>query len=214
MYIQVTTRCNMRCIHCLYACGPRGQDMSFETFKLAVDCAREHQEEVTIGGGEPTLHPLILDMVAYACTYGYHRLSSDSVTLITNGTCDEETWKHLVIAREESELGLQVSNSIFHDKTKQKPWVVKYAKAKHIWWSSFKPILDIDLLGRAIRNQKRIYEIARRHRYTYVEFGEGDLRWPRVTPEGLVVHDTRKPTVFGPLSPEVVAKAYEGAIRR
>lgn len=214
MYIQVTTRCNMRCIHCLYACGPRGKDMSFETFKLAVDCAYEHQEDVTIGGGEPTLHPQILDMVAYACTYGYHRMAHESVTLITNGTCDQATWDMLVRAHEDSELDLHVSNSIFHDKTKQKPWVTKYARTKRIWWASDKPNLDIDLLGRAIRNQKRIYEIARRHRYTHVEFGEGDCRWPRVTPEGLVVHDTRKLTVFGPLSHEVAAKAYEGALRR
>lgn len=53
MFVQITTRCNMRCAHCIFACGPTGEDMRSATFRAAI----RHPEEVTIGGGEPTVHP-------------------------------------------------------------------------------------------------------------------------------------------------------------
>ena len=35
-YLQITTRCNMRCQHCGFGCTHRGQDMTREVFKAAL----------------------------------------------------------------------------------------------------------------------------------------------------------------------------------
>lgn len=63
MYIQITTRCNMTCKHCCQACTSKGQDMSFETFVKAIE---QDDESVSIGGGEPTLHPDFWKIMGYA----------------------------------------------------------------------------------------------------------------------------------------------------
>jgi hypothetical protein len=57
MYLQFTSRCNMKCAHCCYSCGPKGRDMSKATLLKALDLCEEYGESPFIGGGEPTVHP-------------------------------------------------------------------------------------------------------------------------------------------------------------
>lgn len=63
MYLQITNRCNMDCMHCGYSCGKHGRHMSLATVKKAIKrmkrLDRKYGEEnaICIGGGEPTLHP-------------------------------------------------------------------------------------------------------------------------------------------------------------
>jgi len=56
MYLQITTRCNMHCDHCGFACTNQGEDMSLSTFEQALDIAAD-DSNIDIGGGEPTIHP-------------------------------------------------------------------------------------------------------------------------------------------------------------
>jgi len=88
MYIQVTTKCNMRCGHCCYACEPgKGEHMPFEVFaevlsrwgkKILVD-----NQWIVIGGGEPTLHPDFWKIISHALSYG-------PVWVATNGSNTED----------------------------------------------------------------------------------------------------------------------------
>ena len=88
MYLQITTRCNMRCPHCMFSCTERGRDMSIETVKAACRFTENEEEDLFIGGGEPTLHPQfweILGLVmasnsAWACSTG-----TPPVGVVTNG---------------------------------------------------------------------------------------------------------------------------------
>lgn len=82
MYIQITTRCNMRCAHCGFACTEKGHDMSFETFKTAIDNYAV-DEYVTIGGGEPTIHPQFLQFLFYAIG------KCENVWMVINGKITE-----------------------------------------------------------------------------------------------------------------------------
>ena len=77
MYIQITTRCQMHCAHCCMSATSKGKDMSFETFKAAV--AYEEGGYVSLGGGEPTLHPQFEKFLFYAIG------KCESVWLATNG---------------------------------------------------------------------------------------------------------------------------------
>ena len=66
MYIQVTNRCNMNCAHCCYSYTEKGHDMNMAIYRRCVNVAACYGDPVSIGGGEPTLHPRFLEMLCYA----------------------------------------------------------------------------------------------------------------------------------------------------
>ena len=117
LYIQITTRCNMKCKHCGFACTKKGHDMSMETFQKAIFMARDHGTYITIGGGEPTLHPLFKDFVMHAVW----ELASNSVeagfpavALITNGS-NTELSLNLAKLSQTGVIWASVSHDEYHD---------------------------------------------------------------------------------------------------
>lgn len=110
MYIQLTTRCNMSCAHCLYACTAEGEDMSLETFKAAVRTAAG--DYITLGGGEPTLNPHFWEMWAFAIAHGEY------VWMATNGSVTDTAiaLAHLTKAMGDSSLfRCELSVDDYHD---------------------------------------------------------------------------------------------------
>jgi len=84
VWIQVTgTWCNLQCTHCLNASGPVDpwlKPMDAAEVEGHVDeAARLGAREVYFTGGEPFLHPQILDLLA-------HALARLPATVLTNGT--------------------------------------------------------------------------------------------------------------------------------
>ena len=81
MYLQITTKCNMKCDHCCYSCGKWGKHGEYETIIDAIAFIRNWNDEtISIGGGEPTLHPRFFDILKY-CLEDF-----DSVWMATNGS--------------------------------------------------------------------------------------------------------------------------------
>lgn len=63
-YLQITTRCNMQCSHCCYSCAPgKGKHGDYNTILAGIRFAADYNESITIGGGEPTLHPRFFDIL-------------------------------------------------------------------------------------------------------------------------------------------------------
>jgi len=84
--IQVTTRCNMDCVHCLVRRS--GRDLAIETFERICSFARTSGVSyLDLTGGEPTVHPRIADMLAMAGEAGLR------VRIVTNG------WDFVAFAR-------------------------------------------------------------------------------------------------------------------
>lgn len=106
MYVQITTRCNMSCEHCGFACNSKGEDMSIETFMAALEyCAGE---SIEIGGGEPTIHPKFLEMLLLAiCECEY-------VWLATNGSVTKTALMLCKLARK-GVIGCDLSQDRYHD---------------------------------------------------------------------------------------------------
>ncbi len=80
--IEITTRCNMVCPICFADAGP-GYDLTVAQVEGMLDRLLEmegHPEVVQISGGEPTIHPQVLDILAAAKTRGVK-----CVMLNTNG---------------------------------------------------------------------------------------------------------------------------------
>ena len=83
MYIVLTTRCNMTCQHCCFAATNRGVDMDITTFRKALKIAADNDDYITLGGGEPTLHPRFEQFLIEAI--GAFDDEDAKVNVITNG---------------------------------------------------------------------------------------------------------------------------------
>jgi len=83
----------------------KGEDMSIGTFKNAL----EYDEYITIGGGEPTLHPKFWEMMGLALGFGEY------VWLATNGSITKTA---LALARmaKKGMIGCALSQDVYHDE--------------------------------------------------------------------------------------------------
>lgn len=98
MYIMLTERCNMRCAHCCFACTHKGQDMSRDTFIRACSLADDYGDTLTLGGGEPTLHPDFFEYLEIAASW---HGNIEGVTVITNGHWTQRALRLREIADED-----------------------------------------------------------------------------------------------------------------
>ncbi len=80
MYLQITTKCNMACPHCCYSCSMKGKHGDLQTIKDSIRFALDYTEIISIGGGEPTLHPDFFEILK-TCLWEF-----DSVWMATNGS--------------------------------------------------------------------------------------------------------------------------------
>jgi len=78
----------MTCEHCCFSANGKGTLMSQEVFDKALAIAADHCTDITIGGGEPTLHPQILPWVmqaALAIVETSLDYDGPAVLVVTNG---------------------------------------------------------------------------------------------------------------------------------
>lgn len=80
--LQVTERCNLHCKHCFNSSESIGNDFSYQDIvtKVIPKLLKSNVTRVTLTGGEPMVHPQILDIVKAFIDKGIH------ITLCTNGT--------------------------------------------------------------------------------------------------------------------------------
>jgi hypothetical protein len=89
----------------------KGQDMDREIFVKAIVLAEQYGASVTIGGGEPTLHPLLFDFLGIA-------LASDfecKPHVITNGKLKAPALKLARMARA-NVIGAELSIDQYHER--------------------------------------------------------------------------------------------------
>ncbi len=77
-HLVITTRCNNNCVSCINSRDNRYGATSFEHYKKIIH-ELEKEDHITIGGGEPTLHPRFFDILGLvdSLDVGY--------TILTNG---------------------------------------------------------------------------------------------------------------------------------
>ncbi|QDV28081.1 radical SAM protein [Aureliella helgolandensis] len=117
--IEISDGCNLTCPMCYAASAPGKQHKSVEQVKAAIDrivAAEGHVEVVQLSGGEPTLHPHLLELVEYALTQPI-----DYVMINTNGirlAHDADLVAQLSQYRERVEIYFQF-DSIHDDQVAQ-----------------------------------------------------------------------------------------------
>ena len=108
MVIKITDKCNMSCAHCGMNSTIKGKHMPREIWEQALKLGQERGDDLTISGGEPTLHPefktILFDCIA----------KFENVWMATNGS---QTEISLVLANlaKKGVLGVALSRDIYHD---------------------------------------------------------------------------------------------------
>lgn len=209
MYIQITTKCNMRCKHCCYACTPgKGKNMPADIFKAACELATNYEDMIAIGGGEPTLHPDLLWYIGYALLLSPTEYKP---FMVTNGTVDEKTWRVLMRAKRAGNLELHVSKDPWHDEDKVQPWVWDDADRYNLWWGE-SGTRTIEPAGRAARHVEALRQDALQYGYQQVRVDPLSCADVRVDPSGTIYADVPRNLgggKVGPLGEESYARARE-----
>jgi MoaA/NifB/PqqE/SkfB family radical SAM enzyme len=85
LWLEITNRCNLQCIHCYAESAPNqplSEGMQFEDWlKLIREGASLGCRKVQFIGGEPTVHPRLLDLIDYARIQNF-----EFIEIYTNGT--------------------------------------------------------------------------------------------------------------------------------
>ncbi|MCS7202699.1 MAG: radical SAM protein [Dictyoglomus sp.] len=83
---EVTTQCNFRCIHCYCNAGEKDkEELNFEEIKNLILQVKELKiKELDLVGGEPFMHPKILDIISFAHNIGQKVIINTNGSLITN----------------------------------------------------------------------------------------------------------------------------------
>lgn len=145
MYMQITTKCNMKCAHCCYSCNMNGKHMDWGTVIDSISFAQDRDDHISIGGGEPTLHPRFFDILriclndfsyVWMATNGSKKkamlrlsnilLGEDFPDDIPYNPEDEAAYERALDAYnpiyQEDKLGVALSLDYFHDPIDE--WVV------------------------------------------------------------------------------------------
>ena len=78
--LELTYRCNLKCVHCYIDEQDFGQELDFDTYRAVIDeLARMGCSYVLLTGGEVSLHPAFPDIAEYAAGKGL------LVNIYTNG---------------------------------------------------------------------------------------------------------------------------------
>jgi organic radical activating enzyme len=129
-YLQITTKCNMTCKHCGYACSRKGKHMEYHRVLDALKFLSNEMdyEMLSIGGGEPTMHPRFFDILkmslwhfryVWMATNGSKTHSMKRLSHILDG--EEQTFQErkgeyydVVIMDHEDHLTVALSLDYYH----------------------------------------------------------------------------------------------------
>lgn len=102
VHIEITSRCNERCIHCYMPGDNRSIEIEFSIFKDVVrQCREMNVLHLTISGGEPMLHRNFIEFLRMCREYEFSVNVLSNLTLLTDEILTEMKLNYL--------LGVQVS---------------------------------------------------------------------------------------------------------
>ena len=119
-YLQITTKCNMACEHCCFNCGGDQpyEHMSMATLKKAFKFmyAFGPVYSITIGGGEPTIHPDLWNI--FGAIMEFAAKNEARVLMVTNGKLQFRAMALAKLCNSASEDGftIELSADSFHEE--------------------------------------------------------------------------------------------------
>lgn len=116
LHIEITSKCNERCVHCYIPHEYKENDMNPELFYNIIEQSRKmNLLHLTISGGEPMAHPCFIDFLKKCYEYNFSVNVLSNLTLLNDENIEEMKKNPL--------LGVQVSlysmNADIHDSITQ-----------------------------------------------------------------------------------------------
>jgi AdoMet-dependent heme synthase len=111
LWFQVSgTLCNLACTHCFISCSPGNRSFGFLSYEQVVEALDQSRslgvKDYYFTGGEPFMHPRLLDMLDATLELG-------PATILTNGTLlPDRTVESLASSRDQSSYSLELRVSI------------------------------------------------------------------------------------------------------
>jgi molybdenum cofactor biosynthesis enzyme MoaA len=111
LWFQVTgTLCNLACTHCFISCSPGNRSFGYLTYQSVIEALEQSRplgvRDYYFTGGEPFMHPRLLDMLRATLEIG-------PATVLTNGTLlSDRTVESLASLRDGSIYSLELRVSI------------------------------------------------------------------------------------------------------
>ena len=145
LHIELTSKCNERCIHCYIPHDQKTTDMSIDTFnKLFEEIQSVGIESVTLSGGECMLHPLFLDILKRFKAENIHVTLLSNLTLLSQDIIDVLSMGLLSSVQ----VSLFSLDEKVHDKITQKKgsWRITMMNIESVMETNFLPVRpDMDL---------------------------------------------------------------------
>ena len=118
MQLEITSRCNERCVHCYIPHQNKLHDMEESLFYKALDQCREMGVlDLTLSGGEPMCHPHFADFLRKLKEYDFTVAILSNLTMLNN--------EILAVMKEQHSFDVQTSlysmNPEIHDSITQMP---------------------------------------------------------------------------------------------
>lgn len=94
-HIELTSKCNERCVHCYIPHEKKDTDIEFDLMKKALDqCKEMGVLTVIFSGGEPMLHPYFKDFLYYAKDLDFNVIILSNLTMLNDEILDVLKYKH------------------------------------------------------------------------------------------------------------------------
>jgi len=112
-YVEITSRCNLRCLHCYNESGDLKSELSVENMRNILDSIPAPQEStITFSGGEPLLHPEFWKFVSMAVKRKFKK-----ILVITNATLvTDEIAQKLAENKCSVQVSLNGREDVQHDR--------------------------------------------------------------------------------------------------
>ncbi|SFM27970.1 radical SAM protein [Methanolobus profundi] len=157
---DLTSRCNLRCKHCVVSAGEAGRnELSLDECCRLIDQFADHGvRQLILSGGEPMVRDDFFDIAGYAAQKGL------LIQVATNGTMiDENAAKRLSDIGASMQVSFDSSEPAIHDEFRQHPgsWM-RTKKGIELLKEAGVPVtLAVTVTTMNIDNVPRIYEMAK-----------------------------------------------------
>ena len=94
-HIEITSRCNERCIHCYIPHETKNKSIEPKLYYSVIDqCKEMGVMTIIISGGEPTLHPNFCEFVKYAKDLDFNVVILSNMTLLSDEILNVLKYRH------------------------------------------------------------------------------------------------------------------------
>lgn len=116
LHIEITSRCNERCVHCYIPNENKIRDINADLFySILEQCSKMNVLHLTLSGGEPMLHKNFIDFLKKCNEYNFSVNILSNLTLLNEDILTEMKKNHLLSVQ----VSLYSMNPIIHDTITQ-----------------------------------------------------------------------------------------------